>query len=131
MIQDNEKIIGIDWGAARIGLALGDSEIGLATPFAVVPDLKAVLDTLQKEKIERIVIGKPIKMSGSEEQLTSGFLTFVEKLKKQTSLPLEMIDERLSSKAADALSGDKKTKAPRDAVAAMLILQSYFDTQRK
>jgi len=131
MIQDNEKILGIDWGAARIGLALGDSEIGLATPFGVVSDLKAVIAILKKEKIERIVIGKPIKMSGSEDQMTSGFLKFVEKLKKQTSLPLQMIDERLSSKAADALSGDKKTKAPRDAVAAMLILQTYFDTQRK
>ena len=131
MIQDNEKILGIDWGAARIGLALGDSEIGLATPFGVVSDLKAVIAILKKEKIERIVIGKPIKMSGSEDQMTSGFLKFVEKLKKQTSLQLQMIDERLSSKAADALSGDKKTKAPRDAVAAMLILQTYFDTQRK
>lgn len=127
MIPDNEKFLGIDWGAARIGLAMGDSEIGLATPFGVAANLEEVLNFIKTERIEHIVIGKPIKMSGSEENLTSGFEKFFDKLKKQVDLPIDLIDERLSSKAADALVGDKKTKAPRDAVAAMLILQSYFD----
>jgi len=55
------------------------------------------------------------------------YLFFLEELRAEVDLPVKAFDERLSSKAADALSGDKKTKASRDAVAAMLILQSFFD----
>ena len=54
---------------------------------------------------------------------------FIEELKSKISLPIKTVDERLSSKAADALVGDKKTKASRDEIAAMLILQSYLDTK--
>jgi RNase H-fold protein (predicted Holliday junction resolvase) len=66
-------------------------------------------------------------MSGDKIYLTPAFLEFQKKLEEKTSIEIELLDERLSSKAADALPGDKKNKASRDALAAMLILQDYLD----
>lgn len=127
MQTQNIKYLGIDWGSVRIGLALGDSETGMASPYGIVASFDDVLNVIKKEEVEKIILGKPMMLSGGDENLMTGFVKFVEKLKKKINLPIDLIDERLSSKAADALVGDKKTKAGRDAVAAMLILQSYFD----
>jgi RNase H-fold protein (predicted Holliday junction resolvase) len=66
-------------------------------------------------------------MSCYKIYLTPAFLEFQKKLEEKTSIEIELLDERLSSKAADALPGDKKNKASRDALAAMLILQDYLD----
>ena len=52
-------------------------------------------------------------------------------MKNKIGVPIELVDERLSSKAADALVGSKKTKAPRDMLAAMLILQTYLDKHER
>lgn len=122
-----KRYLAIDWGLSRIGLAAGDSETKIAIPFKVAADIKEVLAVIKKEKIDEVVIGQPIKMSGEKNNLTAGFDLFFNALKINTSLPIILVDERLSSKAADALSGTKKTKAKQDAVAAMLVLQSYFD----
>ena len=118
--------MGIDWGEKRIGLSLGDSLTKTATPFKVVNNQEEIIKIIEEEEIDVVVVGQPLKMSGSG-QLSADFLLFLETLKVKLNVPVEIIDERLSSKAADSLIGDKKTKAPRDAVAAMLILQSYFD----
>ena len=120
--------LGIDWGEKRIGLALGDSETKIATPFKVANKLEEVLQVIKDEDIEAIVVGKPLSMTNYELRITNeGFNDFLEKLKKEVNIPLEIIDERLSSKAADALTGHTEFKTERDAVAAMVILQSYFD----
>jgi len=120
------KYLGIDWGEKRIGLATGDSSAKLALPFGVVFSLNEVLKVAKEEGIEKVIIGEPKSMSGGEN-LAETFNRFVDKLKKNLNVEIELIDERLSSKAADNLTGSKKEKAPRDAVAAMIILQSYFD----
>lgn len=127
MTEDYIKYLGIDWGDARIGLALGDSETKMASPFKVVANLSEVLEVIKEEEIDKIILGKPVKMSGDEVKLTPAFLEFKDKIIQETKVEVELLDERLSSKAADALVGDKKTKASRDALAAMLILQDYLD----
>jgi len=121
-----KKYLGVDWGEARIGLAIGDDETKLATPFKTIATGKEALDVVLDEGIDEIIIGKPVKMSGEEKYLDS-FNSFVDDLKNDLAIPIILVDERLSSKAADALLGDKKTKAGRDEIAAMLILQTYFD----
>ncbi|MCK4553809.1 Holliday junction resolvase RuvX [Candidatus Parcubacteria bacterium] len=126
MNKKRVKYIGIDWGEKRLGLALGDNEAKLATPFKVVSSINEIEQAIKEENVDIVVVGKPVKMSGNEK-LSDEFIKFVNALKSKFKIPIELIDERLSSKAADALSGNKKTKAPRDAVAAMLILQSYLD----
>jgi len=122
-----KKYLGIDWGAKRIGLALGDSETRLASPFCVAETAVEIINIIKHEKIDYLIIGHPVKMSGEKDNLTKGFKVFLDFIKNNCDIPVELIDERLTSKAADALLGTKKTKASRDSLAAMLILQSYFD----
>ncbi|MCK5319849.1 Holliday junction resolvase RuvX [Candidatus Parcubacteria bacterium] len=127
MNYSEKKYLGIDWGKKRIGLALGDSETRLASPFCVVSQASEIIDIINKEKIDYLIIGQPIKMSGAKDNLGEDFEEFLNFIKNNCDIPVELIDERLTSKAADALSGTKKTKAARDSLAAMIILQSYFD----
>lgn len=130
IVNDSEKkevkYLGIDWGEKRIGLAIGDNIIKLASPFKVVNSFDELIGVIKEEDFDEIVIGKPIKMSGSEMVMIE-YSEFINQLRAQISIPIHEIDERLSSKAADALVGDKKTKAKRDAIAAMLILQAFID----
>ncbi|MFA4941086.1 MAG: Holliday junction resolvase RuvX [Patescibacteria group bacterium] len=127
MDKKEKKYLGIDWGEKRIGLALGDSLTRTATPFKIVENIQDVVKVVKEEEIDVVVIGEPLKMSDIKYPLSEDFLNFFQVLKKELKIPIEKVDERLSSLGADALSGSKKTKAPRDTVAAMLILQNYLD----
>jgi putative Holliday junction resolvase len=121
------KYLGIDWGEKRIGLALADEETRLALPFATAANFNELLEIIKEEEIDEIIIGHPLKMKDSNMAVNKQFSAFMDLLKKNISVPLILIDERLSSKAADALEGNKKEKHGRDEVAAMLILQDYLD----
>ncbi|MCK5061030.1 Holliday junction resolvase RuvX [Candidatus Parcubacteria bacterium] len=125
---ENKKYLGLDWGEARIGLAIGTSESKMALPLDTALTFEQVFQAIKDEEIDELVIGQPVKMSGDKIDLNKEYISFVEVLKNKINIPINFVDERLTSKAADSLAGDKKTKASRDAIAAMLILQSYFDT---
>jgi putative Holliday junction resolvase len=128
MELENKIYLGVDWGEARIGLALADSEINLATPFKTVPSLTELLQTIKEEMVDCVVVGQPIKMRGEGEGISSQFTAFLNKLKEfLPDMEIVLVDERLSSQAADSLPGDKKTKSGRDEMAAMIILQNYLD----
>ena len=127
-LKSTENYLGIDWGEVRIGLALGDDEIRIASPFKVVGSIGEIIQVIKDENIDVVVIGKPISITNYKLRITNNkYNKFVNELEKRVKIPIKFVDERLSSKAADALVGDKKTKASRDAVAAMLILQTYLD----
>ncbi|MEK7203313.1 MAG: Holliday junction resolvase RuvX [Patescibacteria group bacterium] len=122
------KYLGIDWGEKRIGLALADSETKMATPFKVVGNLEEILQAIDDKKIDKIIVGEPRSIANYEFQIVNKkYNKFIKDLKDKTNLQIESVDERLSSKAVDALVSGKKVKAQRDAVAAMLILQLYLD----
>jgi putative Holliday junction resolvase len=126
----NEKIkkyLGIDWGEKRVGLALGDGENMVAVPFKVVNNIHDIIKVIGEEGIDIVVIGESRKMSNAKVKMSDELKDFIDILREREQMGVEFIDERLTSKAADALSRDKKARAPRDAVAAMLILQSYLD----
>jgi putative Holliday junction resolvase len=136
----SKKYLGVDWGEKRIGLALADGETKMATPFKVVKDVNEVAEAINAEKIDVVVLGKPWSIMNDPplaEITNEKYNKFIKDLKDKTNLPVELADERLSSKAADALVGDKKTNPPsprlrrasasRDEIAAMIILQSYLD----
>jgi len=125
--MESKKYLGIDWGEKRIGLALADEETCLALPFKTVGNMNELLDVIEEEEIDVIVIGSPKKMSG-EAANNPAWLSFVEELQKKSAKKIEFLDERLSSLAADALSGEKKDKAQRDEIAATIILQDYLDS---
>jgi len=121
--------LGVDWGKKRIGLALGSDEVMVATPFGVVANLVELEKIIHEEAIEALVVGVPYAKEGRQFELSSEFNNFLKILKQKINLPIFEIDERMSSKAGDARVGNKKTKAPRDAIAAMEILQSWFDAK--
>jgi len=124
--EETLNYLGLDWGEKRIGLATGDSDSRLALPFMTVPDLKSLIPILKEEEVDVIVIGEPIKMRG-EAANNPIWLDFVKKLKEQSGLEVVLVDERLSSLAADALGGDSRQRASRDEISAAIILQSYLD----
>ncbi|MFA5360107.1 MAG: Holliday junction resolvase RuvX [Patescibacteria group bacterium] len=120
--------LGVDWGEKRIGLALADSETKIATPFKTAQDVGEVVKIVKDEEIDIIIVGKPSSIANSELEITNEkYNSFINDLKSKSGISIELVDERLTSKAADALPGDKKTKSNRDEIAAMIILQSYLD----
>jgi len=126
--MEEKMILGIDWGEKRIGTALCDSITKIATPFKVVSSYKEILDIIEEEDVSDIVLGLPHKMK-KDDKFHSDFILFKEKIEQIPGINFSLEDERLSSKAGDRLVGNKKTKASRDAIAAMIILQSYLDSK--
>jgi putative Holliday junction resolvase len=130
------RILGVDFGRARIGIAVSD-ELGLlAHPVKTIPasrDAAKQIDEIAREKnVERVVIGLPRHMNGSVGEAAGEVLAFAEKLRKL--LPCDVItwDERLTTIAANRAlrDGGRKTRDSRnvvDQVAAQMILQGYLD----
>jgi len=121
------KILGIDYGLAKIGLAMADDTIKMAVPFKIVKEknlikqVDFILALVTTEKIDLLVIGLPMSLQQQRTDQTEQTQFFINKLRAQG---LEVIteDERMSSGAAQKL-GIKED----DAVAAMQILQTYLD----
>jgi putative Holliday junction resolvase len=124
------KYLGVDWGEERIGLASGDSEVSLALPLKTVSTLAEVLAIIHEEETDVVVLGDPRKMSGAAAD-SARWLSFYAQLKERGGRRVELVDERLSSLAADALEGEEEEKADRDQIAASLILQDYLDKNGK
>jgi putative Holliday junction resolvase len=130
--------LGIDFGRARIGVAISDELRMLAHPLETIRANKLAVDRIaeivRERKIDKIVVGIPRQMSGALGESANEALKFVEKLRAQVSCPVETWDERLTTVAANrALSAaGKKTRETReivDQVAAQMILQGYLDRE--
>ena len=135
------RILAVDLGHVRTGLAVCDEAEILATPFAVVPsyDWEKLLETLAgkaaEAKAQAIVVGLPRNMDGSYGESAENARAFAEKLKARTGLPVELWDERCTTQVAHRYLNDtntrgKKRKAAVDAVAATVILQDYLASRR-
>jgi len=131
-------ILGIDFGRARIGLAISD-ELGLlAHPLETIPankdSVQRIAAIVHYRKIDKVVIGIPRQMSGEIGIAANEALEFADKLRAQLHCPVETWDERLTTVAANRALRDagKKTRQTRkfvDQVAAQMILQSYLDRE--
>jgi len=131
------KVLGIDYGDARIGLAVAETIIGIAHPHAVIESnekaVQEITDLIGKESIETIVIGLPLSLSGEEGKQASVVKRFADNLAKVTEVHIKFQDERLSSRQAEnILIGMNKSrderKAGADAHQAAIILQTYLDS---
>lgn len=130
------RLLGIDYGRARTGIALGDTEVGLAFPHAVletkdIPSLAAALAALAKtEDCEKIVVGVPRRLTGdaSKGETEGEALALVEELKKVSGLPVDTEDERFTTAYAERLKRDAggAVKIGADALAAAAILETYM-----
>lgn len=135
------RVLGIDFGKVRIGLALSDVMRMVGTPLETVDGKSQKLATrrireiLEAQRVSTVVIGLPLHMNGDFGELAQAATDFGEKLKGQVpGLEVVMWDERMSSLEAEKTlrlgnaKADRK-KAMRDQLAAQLILQSWLDAQ--
>jgi putative Holliday junction resolvase len=125
--------LGIDYGEKRIGLATGDLETRIASPFMILENngddfvLKEIKKICEGEKIEKIIVGLPLTLEAKKGEQANEVLNFIDFLKNNIPIPVEIEDERMTSVMVDKLDGARRGRKERDAVSAMIILQSYFD----
>jgi len=121
------RILAIDFGEKRIGLALSDEEQKFAFEFEIwTPEqIMMQLPSLIKEKdISKIILGHPLNMSGQATLKTAEVLDFQKKILELSGLEVELVDERLSSKMAENISGSSKNI---DSLAAQIFLENYLN----
>ena len=132
------KTMGIDFGLARIGIALSDDTKFLATPYETYKrkseefDINYLIEIIKTKKVDEIVCGLPINMAGEEQEIAKHTREFMSKLNEHISISIKFVDERLSSLMAEEMLKEterdwKKRKEKLDAVAASIILQDYLD----
>lgn len=125
------RVLALDHGAARCGCAVSDPSGTLATPLAVVerPDTRkglAKLAALAGElEAERVVVGLPLTLAGEEGEQAGEARAFAESLRSRVQIPVDLYDERLTTRMAAATGG----KADEDSVAAAHLLESYLAAQ--
>jgi putative holliday junction resolvase len=143
---DDVRVLGIDYGARRIGLALSDATATLASPWRLVQRPPSDAETLRlmiaeisalaadDDGLEAVVIGWPRRLDGSATDQTKRVETFARAIEAQTAVPVVLQDERLSSREAESRLAARepdwrKRKAKLDAAAAAVILQDYLDSR--
>jgi len=137
MVKDM-KILAIDYGKARTGLAVSDLSCRLAVPLETVIEynkdklITHITEAAKKEQITRILLGYPKNMDGSVGESAQKVEELAEMLREQTGLDVILWDERQTTKSAVAVLNNsnvrgKKRKAVIDTVAATIMLQEYLD----
>lgn len=142
MEEDKTRSLGLDIGDRRIGVALSDQGGILATPLTVIErqderqDTQAIIDIINQHQVKQVIIGLPRSMDGTIGEQAEKVKTFVQRLSRQTEVPVEFRDERLTTvsarrlmQAASVRRTKKKTRD--DAIAAAIILQGYLDETRE
>ena len=133
------RIIGIDHGAVRVGIAISDPMQIIARPYKVIINNDGLLDEItsiiKKENIGKIIIGLPLNLAGEDTQKTKEVRNFAEKLKKDISIPVILWDERYTTvEANEALQemgyNIHESKEVIDKVAASLILRNYLENNK-
>jgi len=134
------RILGVDYGERRIGLALSDPLNIFAKPFITIdrkitPDFyNEIKKVITENSVNQLVVGMPLNMKGLDSKQTIIVRDFVESLKSKVSIPIHILDERLSSKSAEHSlifqnKSPSRNKANIDSTAACLILQEFLDSK--
>ena len=133
------RIAGVDFGTVRVGIALADTEVGIAGPYENYTRRSTALDAeyfqslTREERIGRFVVGLPVHLDGGESQKSTEARAFGKWLGEVTGTPVEYFDERFTTAEADELlSARKLTKkqrqARRDQLAAQIMLSAYLES---
>ena len=140
------RIVGLDVGKRRIGVAISDATCTLARPVGVLRTTALETDALdraaaeiarlsrEEDGVAALVIGLPRRLDGSPNELTSQVESFASRLGARTQLPVVLQDERLTSREAESRlalreKDWRERKQRLDAAAAAIILQDYLDAQ--
>ncbi|MCL1971979.1 MAG: Holliday junction resolvase RuvX [Endomicrobia bacterium] len=135
------RIMGIDYGIKRIGIAMTDIMRIMSSPFDTIDSSEsirknaaAVVEIAKNNDVSAIVVGIPVNMNGTEGEMAQTVRKFIEELKKITDMQIFEIDERLTTAQAERMLIDEgdvsrdKRKGLKDRLAASFILQTYLDT---
>ncbi len=144
-----ETILGVDYGRVRIGLAIVEQAGGLARPLDTLDrinrneDMRRLREIVRAHKVQRIVVGLPLRLDGSRGDMAEEAARFAERVRKQLGVPVETQDERLTSWEAERLlesdmgramikrtsHGGKKqeNRVSVDSVAAAVILRDFLE----
>ena len=151
---ERQSILAVDYGRAKIGLALADSVTRMPQPLSTLErvnrneDMRRLRELAREHGVKQIVVGLPLRLDGSRGEMAEEVERFAQRMRKQIGVPVEMVDERLTSWEAERLmeeiqgrfirdeklTGHKKPKNAQDkmtvdAVAAAVILKEYLDRQ--
>lgn len=132
------RLLGVDFGSRRIGLAVSDAGRRIASPLAVyergnqTQDAQHLRRLIEVEEIGEIILGLPLHTSGREGQKAQEARTFGSWLQQVTGLPVIFWDERFTTVEAEGYLNaagltEKRRRARRDMLAAQILLQSYLD----
>jgi len=126
------RIAALDYGAQRVGVAVANTEVGIAFPAAVLPnDLEQIVRWLQQEGVQHVVVGAPYLLWGEQGAQMQAVQAFAEQLRQRLGIPVELYDERLTTQEAERRLREselprKKREAVVDAVAAAILLDAYL-----
>lgn len=131
-------VLAFDFGEKFTGVAVGEHSVGMAHPLALVKAeanaarMDAIAALVAEWKPGLLVVGLPLSMDGAEHELTRRCRRFARQLESRFRLPVRLVDERLSSAAAEEAlravgKGGRKHKLHAHQVSAQIILQSHFD----
>ena len=150
---ESPKILAIDYGRRKMGLALADLAARIAEPYTTLErvnrneDMRRLREFARDHHVKQIVVGHPLRLDGKPGEMAEEARRFAERVRKQLGLPVELVDERLTSWEAERIleeemgrrithveTHDGRKKATRisdgkytvDAVAAMVILREYL-----
>jgi putative Holliday junction resolvase len=132
------RILGIDFGSKRIGLALSDPTNTLASPLPTIQNdnnaIEKIVEIIVKNNVDKIVIGYPLNMNGTKSSTCELVDEFIERLSRKTNKEIIKRDERLTSYIAqqqilESVRSKKKRKDKSllDQFSARIILQEYLD----
>jgi putative Holliday junction resolvase len=139
---DTGRVIGLDLGSARIGVAVSDSDRRVATPIDTVvrtrdasAHRRRIAEIVREWEATRVVVGLPLTLSGQVGAAATAALAEVETLRATLGVPVETYDERLSTVTAERSLMQQSLRAPArrrvvDKVAAAVVLQAWLDRTR-
>ncbi len=142
IVPERGRLLGLDYGTKRIGLALSNLDQTIATPHETyerrdeAQDARHIARTVQEYSVVGLVVGLPVHMSGDEGEKAREARAFGAWAAGATKLPVTFTDERYTTAQADehlfvAQVSPKKRRALRDMLAAQILLQAFLDSPRR
>lgn len=132
------RVLGVDPGATRVGLALSDPGRTFASPLDVVPAseaAKAIREVIAEHEVGLVVVGHPVGLDGGTTAATMTAESLADELRESLEVGVELYDERLTTVTArramkEAGISEKQMRNKVDSVAAAVLLQSFLDARR-
>jgi putative Holliday junction resolvase len=126
------RVLALDHGSARCGVAVSDPTGTIVTPLAAIerPDTRKgmarVRQAIEEAGAERVVVGLPVSLSGGDSDQTRAARAFAERLAEQVKVPVETYDERFTTRIAERRGG----RADEDSRAAAVLLETWLESNR-